>query len=48
MHEGPVPDVPDDELRRIRARYLAGENAADLGTSNELAERLDPARRPVM
>src|SRR3954470_16378720 len=23
LHEGPVPDVPDDELRRVRADYLA-------------------------
>jgi hypothetical protein len=39
LHDGPVPDVPDDELRRIRARFLAGENAADLGTTEEFAER---------
>ena len=39
LHEGPVPDVPDDELRRIRARFLAGESAGDLGTVEELAER---------
>ena len=39
LHEGPVPDVADDELRHIRARFLAGENAADLGTAKELAER---------
>ena len=25
LHEGPVPDVPDAELRRIRARFLEGE-----------------------
>jgi hypothetical protein len=29
LHEGPVPDVPDDELRRIRAGFLAGEDTAD-------------------
>ena len=23
LHEGPVPDVPDDELRRVRAAFLA-------------------------
>jgi Domain of unknown function (DUF1835) len=23
LHEGPVPDLPDDELRRVRADYLA-------------------------
>ncbi len=39
LHEGPVPDVPDDELRHVRARFLAGENAAELGTAKELAER---------
>jgi Domain of unknown function (DUF1835) len=39
LHEGPVPDVADGELRRIRARFLAGEDAADLGTAEELAER---------
>ena len=22
LHEGPVPDVPDDELRRVRAAFL--------------------------
>jgi hypothetical protein len=39
LHDGPVPDVPDDELRRIRARFFVGENAADLGTTEEFAER---------
>jgi hypothetical protein len=39
LHDGPVPDAPDHELRRIRARFLAGENAADLGTTEEFAER---------
>src|SRR3712207_1932478 len=24
LHEGPVPDVPDEELRRIRAEFLGG------------------------
>ena len=23
LHEGPVPDLPQDELRRVRADYLA-------------------------
>ena len=31
LHEGPVPDVPDDELRGIRAGFLAGEGGADIG-----------------
>ena len=39
LHEGPVPDVADDELRHVRVRFLAGENAAELGTAKELAER---------
>jgi uncharacterized protein DUF1835 len=39
LHEGPVPDVPDDELRRIRAAFLAGENADDVGTAEEFARR---------
>jgi hypothetical protein len=28
LHEGPVPAVPPDELRRIRAGYLAGHDRA--------------------
>jgi Domain of unknown function (DUF1835) len=39
LHEGPVPDVPDDELRRIRAAFLDHWNAADIGTETEFAER---------
>ena len=39
LHEGPVPDVADDELRHVRVRFLAGENAAERGTAKELAER---------
>jgi Domain of unknown function (DUF1835) len=39
LHEGPVPDVPDDELRRVRARFLAGEGAADIGTLREFERR---------
>jgi Domain of unknown function (DUF1835) len=30
LHEGPVPDVPDDELRDVRARFLAGAGAGDI------------------
>ncbi|MFN8533411.1 MAG: DUF1835 domain-containing protein [Dehalococcoidia bacterium] len=33
LHDGPVPDVPDDELRRVRARFLANS-----GRAGELAE----------
>ena len=39
LHEGPVPAVPDDELRRIRAGFLAGANASDIGVVAEFAER---------
>ncbi len=39
LHEGPVPDVPDAELRRIRARFLAGEQATVVGTAAELERR---------
>jgi hypothetical protein len=30
LHEGPVPDVPDDELREVRARFLADAGAEDI------------------
>ena len=30
LHEGPVPDVPDDELREVRARFLSGAGADDI------------------
>jgi len=39
LHEGPVPDVPDDQLRRVRAAFLDHWNAEDIGTETELAER---------
>ena len=39
LHEGPVPDVPGDELRAVRADFLEGENAADIGTAAEFARR---------
>jgi len=39
LHEGPVPDVPDEELRSIRAAFLAGEDADDIGAAKEFAER---------
>ena len=39
LHEGPVPDVPDDELRRIRAAFLERWSAEDIGTEAELAAR---------
>src|SRR5918999_627137 len=39
LHEGPVPDMPDAELRAVRARFLAGEHAADVGTEAEFTRR---------
>jgi len=39
LHEGPVPELPDDELRHVRAEFLAGEHASDMGTAAEFAER---------
>jgi hypothetical protein len=37
LHEGPVPEVPPAELRRIRAEYLAGHDSA--GVLRQLTER---------
>ena len=39
LHEGPVPDVPDPELRRIRSRFLEAHGAADVGTETEFSNR---------
>src|SRR5215207_7544827 len=39
LHEGPVPDVEEDELRRIRATFLVRGGARDIGTEAELRER---------
>ena len=39
LHDGPVPDVPEEELRRIRARFLAGEGAADAAAELERRDR---------
>jgi hypothetical protein len=39
LHEGPVPDVSDHELRRIRSAFLAGEDADDIGTAAEFERR---------
>jgi Domain of unknown function (DUF1835) len=30
LHEGPVPDVPDAELRRVRASFLSDDDPAEL------------------
>ena len=45
LHEGPVPDLPPDELRRVRAEYLAtlGREPAGRGTASRA--RRAPARR---
>ena len=40
LHEGPVPDLPDHELRRVRAEYLAGlADAAPEDVEFELLHR---------
>jgi hypothetical protein len=40
LHEGPVPDVGDDELREVRARFLAGDDTAALAAARRaFAER---------
>ena len=39
LHDGPVPDLPDAELRRVRAAFLERWSAADAGTGRVLAER---------
>jgi hypothetical protein len=47
LHEGPVPDVADDELREVRARFLAEAGAEDIvrrgfrGRDAELAAARD-------
>ena len=38
LHEGPVPDVPDEELRRIRAAFLGGEAAGLLAERDRTLE----------
>jgi hypothetical protein len=39
LHEGPVPDVGDDDLRRVRAAFLNRRGADDIGTEREFRER---------
>ena len=41
LHEGPVPAVPDAELRRIRARFLAEAGWGTTGTIRAELERRD-------
>ena len=38
LHEGPVPDVGDEELRRVRGAFLAGEGAYELAARDRLVE----------
>lgn len=39
LHEGPVLDVPDAEFHQLRAAFLAGASAADIGVAAEFAQR---------
>jgi hypothetical protein len=39
LHEGPVPDVPDDALRRVRSEFLMARGAGDIGTESEFTTR---------
>jgi hypothetical protein len=39
LHEGPVPNVPDTELRQVHAAFLSAQDAPDVGTAAEFAER---------
>lgn len=39
LHEGPVPPVPDEELRRVRAEFLAGEGRTCDRVFRELSAR---------
>ena len=43
LHEGPVPDVEPEELRRIRARFLAEAGADDRGEGETMFLRRDQA-----
>ena len=55
LHEGPVPDVPREELRRVRAKFMsacgwgkATEIAADFERRDRHLELALAARRPVV
>jgi Domain of unknown function (DUF1835) len=41
LHEGPVPDVSDDELREVRARFLADAGPASAQRVRRLFEERD-------
>ena len=43
LHEGPVPAVGDDELRGVRARFLAGDDAAAVARVRRLLAKRDLA-----
>jgi DNA-binding transcriptional MerR regulator len=54
LHEGPLADVPERELRAIRARFLAGHGwgderslAAELTRRDELLERAVEQAHPI-
>ena len=46
LHEGPVPSVGPEELRRIRADFLARSGAGVVVPMEEYA--VDPLRRAVI
>jgi hypothetical protein len=48
LHDGPVPaDVPDAELRRVRAAFLAGSSAAPEASREEILVELERADQQV-
>ena len=48
LHDGPVPaNVPDDELRRVRAAFLAGSIAASEASRDDILRELERSDRQV-
>jgi hypothetical protein len=43
LHEGPVPDVGDEELRDVRARFLGGGDGAAVAAARRALEERDAA-----
>jgi hypothetical protein len=43
LHEGPVPDVGDEELRDVRARFLGGGDEAAVAAARRALEERDAA-----
>lgn len=39
LHDGPVPALPDDQLRKVRARFLSGPNHPYDGVLRDFEER---------